>query len=165
MTMRTIHYFLKPLRVLGATVVIGWSSSVALAQQPNYQLLGDGLVAFQVRPNFYVLTGAGANIALQVGTDGAVVVDAGNAESTDRVLAAIKKLTDAPIRFVFNTSDDPDHVGGNDKLARAGLSILPGAVVAGAVVWFAMRPAPPHACRAARASDRGANHSPARDQT
>ena len=126
MTMRTIHYFLKPLRVLGATVVIGWSSSVALAQQPNYQLLGDGLVAFQVRPNFYVLTGAGANIALQVGTDGAVVVDAGDAEHADRVVAAIKKLTDAPIRFLINTGDDPDHVGGNAKVAGSGKTIFAG---------------------------------------
>ena len=48
------------------------------------------------------------------------------------MLAAIRRLTDLPIRYIINTSMDADHTGGNEKLARAGLSILPGAVVAGA---------------------------------
>jgi glyoxylase-like metal-dependent hydrolase (beta-lactamase superfamily II) len=48
------------------------------------------------------------------------------------VLAAIRRLTDLPIRYLINTSMDADHTGGNEKLAKAGLSILPGAVVAGA---------------------------------
>jgi glyoxylase-like metal-dependent hydrolase (beta-lactamase superfamily II) len=49
----------------------------------------------------------------------------------DDVLATIRRLTPLPIRYIINTSMDPDHVGGNDALTRAGLSILPGAVAAG----------------------------------
>jgi glyoxylase-like metal-dependent hydrolase (beta-lactamase superfamily II) len=69
---------------------------------------------------------------VQTGPDGVILVDSGSTAMADEVLAAIRRLTPLPIRYIINTSMDPDHVGGNDKLARAGLSILPGAVVAGA---------------------------------
>jgi cyclase len=51
---------------------------------------------------------------------------------SERILATIRKLTPLPIRYIINTSADADHVGGNEKIARAGLSILAGAVAAGA---------------------------------
>jgi glyoxylase-like metal-dependent hydrolase (beta-lactamase superfamily II) len=86
----------------------------------------------QLRPNFYVIAGAGGNIVVQTGPEGVILVDSGSTAMADEVLATIRRLTPLPIRYIINTSMDADHVGGNDKLARAGLSILPGAVVAGA---------------------------------
>ena len=86
----------------------------------------------QIRPNFYVIAGAGGNIVMQTGPEGVILVDSGTTANADKVLATIRRVTDLPIRYIINTSMDPEHVGGNDKLARAGLSILPGAVVAGA---------------------------------
>jgi len=91
-----------------------------------------GLDVVQLRPNFYVIAGAGGNIVVQTGPDGVILVDSGSTAMADDVLAAIRRLTPLPIRYIINTSMNPDHVGGNDKLARAGLSILPGAVAAGA---------------------------------
>jgi glyoxylase-like metal-dependent hydrolase (beta-lactamase superfamily II) len=93
---------------------------------------GGGLDVVQIRPNFYVIAGAGGNIVVQTGPEGAILVDSGSTAMADQVLAAIKRLTPLPIRYIINTSMEADHVGGNDKLARAGLSILPGAVAAGA---------------------------------
>jgi len=86
----------------------------------------------QLRPNFYVIGGAGGNILMQTGPEGVILVDSGSTARADEVLATIAKLTPLPIRYIINTSMDADHVGGNEVLSKAGLSILPGAVAAGA---------------------------------
>jgi glyoxylase-like metal-dependent hydrolase (beta-lactamase superfamily II) len=82
------------------------------------------LEVLQLRPNFYMIAGAGGNIGLQVGTDGVVVVDSGSAASTESVLAAIKKITPQPIRYIIDTNADPDHVGGNAAIAKAGQTLF-----------------------------------------
>jgi glyoxylase-like metal-dependent hydrolase (beta-lactamase superfamily II) len=63
-------------------------------------------------------------VAVQLGPAGVVLVDTGSAQNADAVVAAVKRLTDRPIRYVINTSADADHVGGNDKLSKAGQTIL-----------------------------------------
>ena len=89
----------------------------ALAQQGQG---GDEVGVFQIQPNFYMIAGAGSNIAVQTGRDGVVLVDSGAAGMSDKVLAAIRKITDAPIRYIIDTSADIDHVGGNEAIAKAG---------------------------------------------
>jgi glyoxylase-like metal-dependent hydrolase (beta-lactamase superfamily II) len=84
----------------------------------------DGLELLQLRPNFYVIAGAGANIGVQVGPDGAVVVDSGITARADAVVRAVKSVSSRPIRYVINTSADADHVSGNEIVARAGQTIL-----------------------------------------
>jgi cyclase len=113
---------------IGVLLALGAGTDRAVAQQQT----SDPLDVVQLRPNFYVIGGAGGNIVVQLGPDGVILVDSGSTERADLVLAAIRRLTPLPIRYIINTGMDADHVGGNDKLARAGLSILPGAVVAGA---------------------------------
>jgi cyclase len=77
-----------------------------------------------VRSDFYMIAGAGGNVAVQIGPAGVILVDTGSAPMADAVLAAIRRLTDRPIRYVITTSADVDHVGGNDKLSKAGQTIL-----------------------------------------
>ena len=84
----------------------------------------------KVQGNVYLLTGAGANIAVQIGDTGVLVVDTGVAEMGDKVVAAIKKLSDKPIQYVLNTHVDSDHTGGNDAVRKAGLTYV-GANVTG----------------------------------
>jgi glyoxylase-like metal-dependent hydrolase (beta-lactamase superfamily II) len=81
------------------------------------------LEVLQIRPNFYMIVGAGANIGAQVGPNGVVVVNAGTAGASSEVVAAIKKLTSQPIRYIIDTSADPDVVGGNANIAKAGRNI------------------------------------------
>ena len=76
--------------------------------------------AFHVAGNVYMLVGDGANIAVQVGPQGALVVDTGAGKLSDRVIAEIAKLSSKPIQFIVNTSFHADHVGGNKKLQAAG---------------------------------------------
>jgi glyoxylase-like metal-dependent hydrolase (beta-lactamase superfamily II) len=115
----------KRLAWLVAIALLFWVGVAAQAQNGDLDVV-------QLRPNFYVIGGAGGNVVAQLGPEGVILVDSGSTERADQVLAAVRRLTDLPIRYIINTSMDADHTGGNEKLARAGLSILPGAVVAGA---------------------------------
>ena len=73
-----------------------------------------------VQGNVYLLAGAGGNMGVQVGEDGVLLVDAGDGKATDKVIAAIRKLSNKPIRFIIDTNANPDHIGGNERLAAAG---------------------------------------------
>jgi len=79
-----------------------------------------------------MIVGAGSNIAVQVGDDGVVVVDTGNGQLSDKVIAAIKALSNKEIRWVINTEFDRDHAGGNEAISKAGRTVNgnPAAVVA-----------------------------------
>ncbi len=89
----------------------------------------DGEVHTQhVQGNIYMLSGAGGNITVQVGKEGMLVVDTGLANMSDKVAAAIRKLSDGPIRYVINTHVHSDHTGGNAKIAGMGSTIVGGNV-------------------------------------
>jgi glyoxylase-like metal-dependent hydrolase (beta-lactamase superfamily II) len=105
---------------------------VALAAQAAGAASSGVLEVLEVRPNFFMIAGAGSNIGVQVGEDGVVVVDAGTAASAPAVVAAIKRITPKPIRYVIDTGPDVDHVGGNDVLSTAGDQFYPGTRAAGA---------------------------------
>src|SRR5258705_1202578 len=62
----------------------------------------------------YMLQGAGGNIGASVGDDGIVVVDDQYAPLADKIQAALKGITDRPVRFVINTHYHEDHTGGNE---------------------------------------------------
>src|SRR5258708_16126479 len=90
------------LAVAFATVTAVAGGSNASAQQP--QESGDDLEVLQVRPNVYMIAGAGGNIAVQIGPLGAILVNAGSEQMSDKVLAAVKRLTSLPIRYIIHTS-------------------------------------------------------------
>jgi len=83
-----------------------------------------GVETLTVRENFFVVAGGGGNVGVQVGDDGVVLVDAGSAASAPAILAAIKRITPKPIRYIINTGPDADHVGGNETLSKAGETLF-----------------------------------------
>jgi len=79
--------------------------------------------SYHVQGNVHVLLGAGANVAVQVGQEGVLVVDTGATASREALLAAVRKLSDRPIRWIINTSADLDHTGGNETISQAGITV------------------------------------------
>jgi len=68
----------------------------------------------KVAGNVYMLEGDGAgNIGASVGDDGIVLIDDQYAPLADKIQAALKGITDKPVRFIINTHYHPDHTGGN----------------------------------------------------
>lgn len=77
-----------------------------------------------VRDGIHMLVGQGGNLGLLVGEDGAFLIDDQFAPLTPKILTAIGRLTDRPVRFVINTHWHPDHTGGNENIGEAGAVIV-----------------------------------------
>jgi glyoxylase-like metal-dependent hydrolase (beta-lactamase superfamily II) len=87
---------------------------------PSPPLVVDGIEILPVQGQVYLLAGGGANVTAQVGDEAVLLVDAGSTAQSSRLVAAVRRLTNKPIRFLVNTSGDPDHVGGNAAVVSAG---------------------------------------------
>ena len=80
--------------------------------------------ATKIGANFYTLDGQGGTIGVLTGPDGVLMVDSQFAPLTDKIVAAIKQISDCPIRFLINTHVHGDHTGGNENLGKMGVTIL-----------------------------------------
>ena len=78
-----------------------------------------------VQGNIYMLVGTGGNTTVQIGKDGVLVVDPQQAAMSSKVIAAIRQLSDQPIRYLINTQFREDHTGGNANVAKAGERLVP----------------------------------------
>jgi cyclase len=76
-----------------------------------------------IRGDVYALIGGGANIVVSAGDEGVLVVDTGVAAQWDNIIAAIRSLSKKEIRWIVNTTLDPDHVGNNEKMSNAGKTV------------------------------------------
>ncbi len=139
---------------LVATAAVLASGSLLIAQNRPAQtgaltaatqrpVLGGRFEQLRVAGQVHLLAGTGANVVVQAGNEGAVVVDTSVVGASTELLTAIGQLTSLPIRYVINTSADADHVGGNETIAGAGRNFA--------------TPAPNAAGVGARAGGGGAN--------
>jgi glyoxylase-like metal-dependent hydrolase (beta-lactamase superfamily II) len=132
-------------RSAGAALVLSALTVVIHAQQPKLTRAEEMIVArsmeqpqpsaypvpmppgvsFEVLPvlgSVYLLATPTSNVVVQVGEEGAFVVDTEMAADSDQIVKAIHALTPGPISYLVNTSFDPEHFGGNENLAKAGFN-------------------------------------------
>jgi cyclase len=93
-------------------LLLGWVAS-AIAAEPN-----PGFTATPLGGGIYALQGFECNIVASVGDDGIVMVDTCAAKTADRLLTALQRLSDKPIRFVIDTHVHSDHTGANAEFQR-----------------------------------------------
>ena len=110
-------------------------SASATAQQAGTDFSKIQIVTEKIAPNLYMLSGsagsdpahedaAGGRIGVLAGPDGIFMVDSQYAQLTDKVVAAIRQISPAPIRFMANTHLHIDHTGGNANFAKMGVTIF-----------------------------------------
>src|SRR5258707_1721837 len=94
----------------------------AQAQQRNFDAVQ--IKTTQVAPGIYMLEGEGGNIGVSAGEDGVFLIDDQFAPLTPKIVAAVKAISDKPLRFLMNTHWHGDHVGGNENMGKAGDVII-----------------------------------------
>src|SRR5215467_6081707 len=128
------HFIVPSIVGLAACALASAGLIATLSAQAPASTSSGGVHTLHVQGSVYMLVGAGGNMAVQINDDGVLLVDSGTTQATNQVVAAIRALTDKPIRYIINTSADPDHVGGNDAIGKLGSTIAGGNVGAGAGV-------------------------------
>jgi len=114
----------KAIGLTAAALLIG---QLAAAQSPAPQAAPPPeikVVATRLGGNVYGIDGQGGRMAALVGPDGVFLVDSQFPAVTEKIVAAVKELSPAPLRFLVNTHVHGDHTGGNENFAKLGVTIL-----------------------------------------
>ena len=102
--------------------LLGLAAVGAWAQAPDFSKVE--IKTTKIGPNFWVLEGQGGAIGVFPGPDGIFLVDSEFAPLHDKIIAAIRQISPAPIRFMVNTHVHGDHTGGNEAMGKMGVTIL-----------------------------------------
>jgi len=102
--------------------IMALACSAAALAQPNFDAVQ--IRTTKITDTVYMLEGEGGNIGVSAGEDGVILIDDQYAPLTEKILAAVKAISDKPIRFVINTHWHFDHTGGNENLGKAGVIIV-----------------------------------------
>ena len=134
-------------------IVLLLAVGIARAQDDDFSKVE--MKVTNVAGNVYMLEGAGGNIGALVGDEGIVIVDDQYAPLVDKIRAALKGITDKPVRFVINTHYHEDHTGGNALFSQTSTVIAQqnvrkrlqegGKAGNGGSVQFDAKPQPPEA--------------------
>jgi glyoxylase-like metal-dependent hydrolase (beta-lactamase superfamily II) len=111
------------MRVL---IAVGFAALVAapVMAQGQQDFSKVEIVATRLSDNFVALEGQGGRIGVLYGPDGIFMVDSQFAPLSDKIMAAIRRVSDQKIRFLVNTHVHGDHTGGNANFGKAGATIV-----------------------------------------
>jgi cyclase len=110
------------MRWCGSALLIAAATIGVAAQGQDFSRVQ--IKTTNIAANVYTLEGQGGTIGVLAGPDGVLMVDSQFAPLTEKIVAAIRGISDRPIRFLINTHVHGDHTGGNENLAKMGVTIL-----------------------------------------
>jgi cyclase len=107
---------------IASTALLMLAAAAGAQQQQDFSAVE--IKATKLAANVFTLEGQGGTIGALVGPDGVFLVDSQFAPLTDKIVAAVKQISDRPIRFLVNTHQHPDHTGGNENFAKLGVALI-----------------------------------------
>ena len=107
-----------------AALFIGLCAAGSASAQAGPDFSKVEIKTTQLAPDFWTLEGQGGTISVLAGPEGILLVDSQFAPLTDKLVAAIRRFSDKPIRFLVDTHVHGDHTGGNENFARLGATIF-----------------------------------------
>ena len=107
-----------------ATLVAGLAAALSVSAFAQQDFSKVEIKTTRLSPTVSMMEGSGGNLAVSAGEDLVFLVDDQYAPLTPKIEAAVKALSDKPVRFVFNTHWHGDHTGGNENLGKAGAIIV-----------------------------------------
>ncbi len=120
--MKVAPIYLQRLALLAFAAATIPAYVQAQAAQPDFSKVA--IKTTKLGANFYTLEGQGGTIGVLAGTDGIFMVDDQFAPLSPKIVAAIKQISNEPIRFLVNTHVHPDHTGGNENFGKMGVVIF-----------------------------------------
>ena len=118
----------QPLRVVFALAAPCFALAAVTAggQNPADRFAGVELEIVPVAGQVHMIQrpGGGGNVGVFAGPDGVLLVDSLFAPLAERLIAAVRRVSDGEIRFLVNTHVHPDHIGGNEPLAAMDVLVL-----------------------------------------
>jgi cyclase len=111
------------MRLMTILAMITLTAVFAAAQgQPDFSKVEVKIT--EIAPSLYTLEGQGGTMGALVGPDGVFVVDAQFAPLTEKLVAAVRRVTEQPIKYLVNTHVHPDHTGGNENFGKMGVLLF-----------------------------------------
>jgi cyclase len=110
------------IKVLFATAALLVAVSALAQNQQDFSKVE--IKTTKISDKFYTLEGQGGMIGALVGPDGVFLVDTQFAPLTEKIVAAVKKISSSPIKFIVNTHVHGDHTGGNENFGKLGAVIF-----------------------------------------
>jgi glyoxylase-like metal-dependent hydrolase (beta-lactamase superfamily II) len=122
MSNRTLTLLSLPLVLLAAPAVFAQSQQPPPPPPQDFSAVQ--IKVHQVTGNVYYLEGRGGNVGVLVGDDGVLMIDDQFQELTEKLVAAIRTISNKPIRMLVNTHVHGDHTGGNANIGGMGIDIV-----------------------------------------
>jgi glyoxylase-like metal-dependent hydrolase (beta-lactamase superfamily II) len=109
------------------------TSAAGFAQTMDFDKIE--IITEKLGPNVYMLTGspnidpshpdgAGGRVGVLAGPDGVLMIDSQYIQIGEKILAAVRKISTGPIRYLVNTHIHRDHTAGNSFFAKQGAVIF-----------------------------------------